>query len=365
MKKLLFILVLFSLGSVTAQQEQKFDLSDFYKYDAALEYTVDSIYDALSEHDRIAQMIVTSAGKLGKSNAVVQRLVNSHSIGGVVFLKGSKKDHKNLSAALQQTAREKGTLPLLMSMDAEPSLITGRIRGMQNVGQTIDIKTEKQSDSIVQIINRELKEIGVHHNYAPVVDISPDNVAIKDRSYGSDKEAVVRLSKRFIEASQNDGIIATAKHFPGHGLVKGDTHKQSVYIDGALLEKDNYPPLIEAGVLSVMIGHITVNNNDVYGTDGLPASCSPVIIKDLLQNEMGFKGIVISDALNIMKAVTILDNAPLQASRAGCDIILMPQDEEKVITDIRNEIQNDPVYARQIAQSIKKVLRLKVCAGLL
>ncbi|MDY8138737.1 glycoside hydrolase family 3 N-terminal domain-containing protein [Aquimarina sp. 2201CG5-10] len=343
----------------------QYTLDDFYKDNPQLDVKVDSIFNSLSTQQKVAQMIISCTGELGKPEATVKKLVENDMIGGVVFLKGSKKQHTETISALNTISNKNKTLPLLFSMDAEPSLLSGRIKGAQNVGKTIDIKTEVQSDSIVQIINQELKQIGVHHNYAPVLDISPNNEAIKSRSYGSNKDSVINLANRFIKHTQQGGIIATAKHFPGHGLVKGDTHKQSVYIDGPLQEVENYIPIIEDGVLSIMIAHITVQNNETFGTNGLPSSCSRRIITDLLKDGMCFEGIIISDALNIMKAVTILDNAPLLASKAGCDMILMPQDEEKTMTSILAEMKINPDYQKQVMESVKKILRLKICSNVI
>jgi len=354
-----------SIFTISSAQESKFNLNDFYANNAKLDKTVDSIYNSLSDQQRVAQMIISCTGELGKPEATVKKLAQEDVIGGVVFLKGSKKTHTQTINELNAISEKNKTLPLIFSMDAEPSLFASRIKGAKNVGKTIDIKTHVQSDSVVHIINKELKEIGVHHNFAPVLDISPSNEAIKSRSYGNDKDSVINLANRFIKCSQEGGIIATAKHFPGHGLVKGDTHKQSVYIDGPLQEVDNYKPIIADGVLSIMIAHITVVNNDVFGTDGLPSSCSKRIITDLLKDGMCFDGIIVSDALNIMKAVTILDNAPLLASKAGCDMILMPQDEKKTMNAILKEIKKDPEYHQQVIASIKKILRLKVCAGII
>ncbi|WP_299186227.1 glycoside hydrolase family 3 N-terminal domain-containing protein [uncultured Aquimarina sp.] len=362
-----FSLLLLSVLSIIQSnaQSKKFGLQDFYTYNSELEYTVDSIYNTLSKRQQVAQMIISSAGELGKPMATVKKLTENDAIGGVVFLKGSKKTHTESINTLNAISSKNKTLPLLFSMDAEPSLFASRIKGAKDVGKTIDIKTEAQSDAVVNTINTELREIGVHHNYAPVLDISASNEAIKSRSYGSDKDAVITLANQFIKCTQAGGIIATAKHFPGHGLVKGDTHKQSVYIDGPLQEVDNYKKIIEDGVLSIMIAHITIQNNEKYGTDGLPSSCSRKIITGLLKEEMGFKGIIISDALNIMKAVTILDNAPLLASKAGCDLILMPQNENATINAILSEMKTNPAYKKQIVQSVKKILRLKVCGGVI
>ncbi|MBQ4820156.1 glycoside hydrolase family 3 N-terminal domain-containing protein [Aquimarina sp. MMG016] len=365
MRYILSLFIFLSLCQLATAQNKTFDLQDFYTDNPQLDAKVDSIFNTLTDQQKVAQMIISCTGELGKPEKVVKKLAKNDLIGGAVFLKGSKKRHTETIQELNAISAKNNTIPLLFSMDAEPSLFSSRIYGAPDVGKTIDIKTEAQSDEVVNVINHELKEIGVHHNYAPVLDMSPNNEAIKSRSYGSHKDSVINLANRFIKCTQEGGIIATAKHFPGHGLVKGDTHKQSVYIDGELQEVDNYRPIIEDGVLSIMVAHITVNNNETFGTNGLPSSCSRRIITDLLKNGMCFEGIVISDALNIMKAVTILDNAPLLASKAGCDMILMPQDEEKTLKSILAEMKTDPDYKNQVTKSVKKILRLKVCSGII
>lgn len=350
------------LSSVNGQSK---NLQDFYKYDPVIEHKVDKIFHSLNDTTRVAQMIVTSAGELGKPNDVIINLVKQNKIGGVVFLKGTKESHKKLVDSLNSINNSQKQLPLLYSIDAEPSLFNGRLKGTNPLMNTIDIKTVNQSDSIARIINHQLLKIGFRQNFAPVVDISPQNEAIKNRSFGNDKEKVIELSKQFITTTQEQGIVATAKHFPGHGLVKGDTHKKSVFIDGKLQELDVYPPLIDIGVISIMMAHITIINNPKYNTNGLPASCSRNIVTGLLKNELGFKGLIITDALNIMKAVTIIDNAPLLASKAGNDMLLMPIDETKTINSILNEMKNNANYKQQVYQSVKKIIRLKLFLGLI
>lgn len=364
--RLLFtLLIALLVGDKLQAQTSRYTLENFYEYDAELAYLTDSIFNTLTDQERIAQMIVTSAGELGKPDHVVRELVKNRQIGGVVFLKGSKAAHKKLIDELNAIGNESGSIPLMNSMDAEPSLFNGRVKGTAKMMKTINIKSAKQCDSVAHVIDATLTELGIHQNFAPVCDVSPNNAAIKNRSFGSNQDTVIALSKAFIEASQADNIVATAKHFPGHGLVHGDTHKQSVYIDGELQEVGIYKPLIEHGVISIMVAHITVRNNKRYNTNELPATCSRVIVTDLLKDELNFKGLIITDALNIMKAVTILDKAPLKASMAGCDMILMPIDEGQTIEWIAAEMAVNPAYKKQVHQSVKKVLRLKLCLNLL
>jgi beta-N-acetylhexosaminidase len=128
---------------------------------------------------------------------------------------------------------------------------------------------------------------------------------------------------------------------------------------------DVYPPLINNGLLSIMMAHVTIKDNPKYGTNGLPASCSRNIVTGLLKEELGFKGLVITDALNIMKAVSIIDDAPLLASKAGNDMLLMPINEMETINSILGEMERDPNYKEQVYQSVKKIIRLKIFLGLI
>lgn len=364
MKLISNLIITFLFFSYTYGQDSKPSLQNFYDYDPIIEHQVDRIFHTLNDTTRVAQMIVISAGELGKPKNVVLQLAKENKIGGVVFLKGTKENHKRMIDSLNSISSLENQIPILFSIDAEPSLFNGRLQGTDPIMKTIDIKTSKQSDSIARIINNELLEVGFHQNFAPVTDVSPENEAIKNRSFGDDKQKVIELSKQFIQTTQEQGLVATAKHFPGHGLVKGDTHKKSVYIDGSLRELDVYPPLIDTGVLSIMMAHITIKNNSKYTTSGLPASCSRNIVTDLLKGELGFKGLVITDALNIMKAVTIIENAPLLASKAGNDMLLMPIDETETINSILNEMEKDVIYKEQVYQSVKKIIRLKIYLGL-
>lgn len=360
-------LMLFFCCNNCSAQTNEITLKSFYEDNAYLDKKVDSVFSLLNDADKVAQMIVTSAGELGKPEAIVYDLVHKNKIGGVVFLKGTKPNHKKMIDSLNRISGDSihRKVPLIFSIDAEPSLFNGRLKGTQSLMHTAEIKTVEESDSIARIINKDLLELGFHQNFAPVCDVSIQNAAIKDRSFGADIEQVIALSKQFIETTQSQGIVATAKHFPGHGLVEGDTHKQSVYINGDLKELEVYPPLIDSGVLSIMMAHITIKNNKKYNTEDLPASCSRTIVTDLLKKELGFKGIIITDALNIMKAVNVIDNAPLLASKAGCDMLLMPIDEEKTINSILEEMKVNPDYKNQIYNSVKKIIRLKICLGLL
>jgi len=342
-----------------------FSLKDYYSEDSLLQATVDSVYETLTDTQRVGQLLITSAGQLGYEDSKVFKLVADGKVGSVIYLKDTKENHASRSSAIDSIASAHGQLPVLIGMDAEPSLVNGRIKGIDPVLKTSQIQDSLQADSIAHLIDAHLKDIGVQHNYAPVCDISTANAAITNRSFGNNTDTVEKLALSFIQATQRDTIAAMAKHFPGHGLVKGDTHKQSVYIDGELKELPVYKPLIDAGVISVMVGHITIKNNPQFDTDGMPASLSRNIVTGLLKDSLGFRGIVMTDALNIMKAVNIYENSSLLAMKAGNDMLCMPADEDKAIASILAEMETDASFRKQVIGSVKKAIRLKVCLGIL
>lgn len=336
-----------------------FDLTDFFKYDPFLAQKTDSVFQSLSQKERVAQLMVVAAGRLGQSNSTINNLITEKYIGGIILLNGTKQGFTEMRQAFD--ALNKG-LPLIFSADAEPTLINRKIQGSTQVKRANQMVSRKEVLLYTQIICKDLKQIGITYNYAPVVDMSPNEV-VSSRSFGDNADTAQAWSGIFIKETQANGIVATAKHFPGHGYVKGDTHKNLVYIDGDMREVKNYIPLINSGVLSIMVAHIAVKNNDKYNTNDRPATCSRVIVTDLLKKELNFKGLVITDAMN-MGGVVNVPNCELEAVKAGCDIILMPVDAKKAVNDILAAITTDKILEQQVYASVKKVIRLKFCLGL-
>ena len=348
----------------TTLESEHFSLQDFYEDNPELDSKVNAVFESLDNREKIGQMIVTSAGTIGKPRSVVEKLIKSKAIGGILMLGGEKNDLIALGKRFDSLGIASGALPFIYSSDAEPSLLNRKISGTQTVPKTVELGSVKKCDSVANIISDELRSMNIRHNFAPVLDLSPHNEAITNRTFGNDSATVVRLASAFVRTTQNREIAATVKHFPGHGLVSGDTHNQLVTIDGALLEVPNYKPLIGQGVLSVMVGHIAVINNEKYHTGGLPASCSRVIVTDLLKNELNFKGIVVTDAMN-MGALAQIEKASLKAVQAGCDMILMEPKELQLLDDIYELYQIDEGFKLQVDSSVRKILRLKVCLNLL
>lgn len=342
--------------------DRQFSLKDFLTADSTLNKKADFIFNTLNDSEKVAQMIFTSAGNNGKPFETVKRLILNKKIGGVIIMGGSKDSYKQIINRFDTAVKKSNSLPLLFAADAEPGFINSRIQGTTKFPPQSKIKTKQEADTIANKISKLLKEINININFAPVCDISNNKEIINERSFGNNTKKIMELSASFINTIQKNNIISTAKHFPGHGNVKGDSHKELVYIDGELTELETFKSAIKDGVIAVMVGHIAVKNNKSFQTDGLPATLSKKIVTALLRNQIGFKGLIITDALN-MGALLKFDRPALNAAMAGCDILLMPTDELKLLNAIITEATKNPEFKKQIDNSVKRIIKAKICLG--
>ena len=359
-----------SVGAVATESDADDErlLRRVFVSDASPEATAAAAaFDALTDEQRVAQLIMTTGGRLGKSQEEIAGLIRDGIVGGAIYLANEVDDHR---AQVAETKAAKpaddGAPALWFAIDAEPSLIQRRIIGAPTVTPAADLGSEADTRAAARRIDSLISALGYHWNYAPVLDLGTDNAAIKNRSFGRDAGLVAERAIAYIDQTQDDGIVACVKHFPGHGLVDGDTHKGSVFIRGAFQEYDVYEDVLaEADPLSLMVGHITIEDND-YATDGLPASLSRRINTDLIRGKLGYPGLVVTDALNMMAAATKYGpEAPLMASKAGADVILMPADERLTHAQILGAMAEDEGYRAQVYESVDRVLRVKAWLGLL
>jgi len=346
---------------VIPKMEVEYKLSDFLTENENLDKDVEKIFASLDDTAIVAQLLMPAVGRLGQTEATIKDLINRRMIGGVLMLNGTKDGFTKWIKEFNKLNIAKGNLPFLYSSDAEPSLVNRKITGSHIVKKANEMKTVEEVSAYADTISMDLNAIGINYNFAPVVDMSP-NKTVGFRSFGAVPANIIPWSNAFIQQTQKNGIIATAKHFPGHGLVSGDTHKELQVIDGELKEIKNYPKLIEDGVLSVMIGHLAVKNNPKYDTKGLPSTLSSVIVTDLLRNEMKFNGLIVTDAMN-MGGVTAIPNCDVKAVEAGCDIVLMPVDAKKAFVQILKKYRTDANFKNQVDASAKRIIRMKLSVG--
>ena len=360
MKKLLILpLVLMSFQSMA----QSFKLTDFLASNDTLERIVDSIFHSLDDDSRVAQLLMPAVGRLGMPEDSIRSLIEHKRIGGVLLLNGTSEQFGGWTNEFNKLNEETGNLPFLYSADAEPSLVNRKMIGSRTVPRANEINTLEELESTATIISEDLNKVGVNYNFAPVVDVSA-NRTVGYRGFGSKPENIIPYSDAFIQVTQDHNIIATAKHFPGHGLVSGDTHHSLQVINGELQELENYPPLIENGVLSIMIAHIAVKNNAQYATDGLPSTISEKIVTNLLRDSLKFEGLIVTDAMN-MGGVSKIENAAVKAVDAGCDIILMPLDPTQAHKDLLLKYQTEQVFKEKVNKAVRRIIRMKVCLGLM
>ncbi len=339
-----------------------FTLDDYFSENEALDFAVQHVIEGLDDTAKVAQLIMPAMGEHGQPKKVIDDLVSRRLIGGILMLNGTKEDFSAWIATYNSENDVLNMPPFLYSADAEPSLVNRKVKGSAPVAKANTLKTAEEVRAVANSITADLKEIGINYNFAPVVDMAP-NKTVGWRSFGHFPDSVINWSNEFIQATQSNGVIATAKHFPGHGYVVGDTHKKLVYIDGELREVENYPALIADGLLSIMIAHIAIKNNPEFETNDLPSTVSKNIVIGLLRDSLGFNGLIVTDALN-MGGVTFVEDAPLKTIQAGCDIALMPIDAAKAHASILAEYNKDTEFAQQVNASVERIIRAKICLGL-
>lgn len=341
----------------------EFKLSDYLSENKSLDTEVDRAFLMMDDTAIVAQLLMPAVGRLGLSKDTILSQINKRLIGGVLMLNGTKEEFTSWIKSFEKENKAIGNLPFLYSADAEPSLVNRKIIGSKPVKKANELLTIEEVMNVTDIISGDLNEIGINYNFSPVVDMSP-NKTVGFRSFGAIPENIIPWSNAFIQHTQQNNILATAKHFPGHGLVSGDTHKELQTIDGEMLEIKNYPSLIANGVLSIMIAHIAVMNNKRYNTEGLPSTLSEKIVTQLLRDSLGFKGLIVTDAMNMGGVISVPMSAS-KAVKAGCDIILMPVDVVKTHSEILNLYRTDPAFKKRVDESAKRIIRMKLALGLL
>lgn len=349
-------------ASTLEETSRNFSIDDFLKEDRHLNIMTDSIFASLNKKQRISQLIMPAAGKYGKPHETINGLIKDSLIGGILMLNGTVEQFTTWIQAFNKLNQSQGNLPFLYSADAEPSLVNRKIMGSTPVKKANEIDSIQEVESVTQKISTDLNKIGINYNFSPVVDMSP-NSTVGYRSFGKNPENIIPWSNQFIQTTQQNNIIATAKHFPGHGLVSGDTHKSMQVINGPLKEIQNYPPLIKNGVLSIMVAHIAIENNEIFSTDGLPSTCSKKVVRDLLRDSLNFEGLIVTDAMN-MGGVRNVPNNNTKAIAAGCDILLMPADARKAHGELMIAYDNEEMK-ETIDASVRRIIRMKICLGLL
>jgi beta-glucosidase-like glycosyl hydrolase/CubicO group peptidase (beta-lactamase class C family) len=329
---------------------------------------VDSVYSEMSLDEKIGQLFMVDVfSESPRPN--IEKLIEKYHIGGIIFSKGGPYRQANLTNKYQKLSK----YSLMIAMDAEWGLAmrldsTYAFPWNMTLGAIQDDRAVKK---VAKQIARHNKRLGVHINFAPVVDVNtnPNNPIIGNRSFGEHKFNVAEKGKLFVEAFDEVGILSSAKHFPGHGDTDTDSHKTlpSLQFSKERLDSIEFYPfkqLINTKLSSIMVAHLNVPALEPQ--TNLPTSLSEKVVNGLIKDSLGFEGLIFTDALN-MKGASNFDKPgeiDLQAFLAGNDILLISEDIPLGIKKIKKAYKKDIISEDRLAYSVKKILYAKYKVGL-
>ena len=331
----------------------------------------DSVLSTMTDEQALGQlfMVATYSNKPESHTQEIEHLIKNNGIGGVIFFQGGPVRQAHLTNRYQELSK----VPLFVAMDAEWGLGM-RLDSTMNFPKQMTLGSIQDNTSIYKMgveIGRQCNRLGVHINFAPVVDINSNanNPVIGVRSFGEDKFNVSAKAIAYMKGMQSVHVMANAKHFPGHGDTDTDSHLALPIINKSakdLSETELYPfrQLIDSGVGSIMVAHIHVPSLDA--TTNKPATLSKPIVTDLLKNELGFRGLLFTDALN-MKGVSSQfkpGEVDVRALLAGNDVLLYAENVPLAIKKITKAINDKDISKEEVQARVKKILMAKYWAGL-
>lgn len=339
--------------------------------DPTISVWVEETYEKMSWEDRIAQlMMIEVRPTYGKAHLdAVRKTIKDHQVGGVIFFKGDPLTEVKLTNELNSYSNT----ALMVGIDGEWGLAM-RLSNTIEYPYQLGLGGIQNDDLIFQMgrqIGLDCKRMGIHINFAPVIDINnnPNNPVINYRSFGENRENVAKKGWEYARGMQEVGVMACAKHFPGHGDTDVDSHKDLPVITHDMTRLDSvelYPfkYMIDRGVMSVMTAHLYIPAIDDRPKTAI--SISDRAINGLLKGQLHFTGLAVTDALNMQGVAKYHENGQveLKALMAGNDILLAPSDVNVAIQTIRNAMKNGTISEAYVEGHVKKILRAKEWLGL-
>jgi len=335
---------------------------------------VEKTLKSLTLEEKAAQLVFvwTEGSYMAEGSAswqTLERLTTSRKLGGFIFSIGDVYEYAVQINKLQALA----DVPLLIAADFEYGAGM-RIRKATTFPRAMALGATRNPEFAYEMgraTAREARALGVHQNYAPVTDVNsnPENPVINTRSFGDNPDLVASMALAFIRGSQEEGVIATVKHFPGHGDTHLDTHLELpiLTLSPARFDSLELPPFQQAfdeGVMSVMVAHISATAFDTVA--GVPATVSPSISTRLLKEQMGFKGLVVTDAM-VMEGVASKyhpGESAVLAIQAGADLILMPPDADLAVDALVSAVKRGAISMQRLDESVRRILTLKQWTGI-
>ena len=361
------------LGMESTQEESTVE----YTPEDALNEMVEESVAGMTLEQKVAGLFfvtpeqLTGVGQAVQAGEGTQEALAKWPVGGLVYFKQNIQSEEQLKEMLANTVSY-SSFPIFLGVDEEGGSVArvADALGLENVGPMADIGSAGDVQAAYaanQTIGTYLSSYGFNVDFAPIADVltNPDNTVIGDRAFSDDPQTAADMVAGAVEGLQSAGVSACLKHFPGHGDTAGASHTGAAETDRtkeemAAAEFLPFQSGIEAGADMVMVGHISAPN--LTGGEKVPASLSEEIITGILRSELGYDGIIITDAMN-MAAVTDYyeaDVAAIMALKAGADMILMPEDFQQAYEGVLQAVQDGTVSQERVDDSLKRIYRVKL-----
>lgn len=358
-KPILTVVFVFMLQFASAQiQPNIYRQADKVKMDE----WVDSVYSSMTDDERIGQlfMVIAETSNSNANKALINRYIKEQKIGGILFSKGTIANQATLTNYAQQVSKT----PLFIGLDGEWGL-NMRLTDAPRFPRNMVLGAIKNDSLIYQYgkeVARQSKELGIHINFAPVLDVNsnPKNPVIGDRAFGENPENVAIKGVAYARGLEDGGVMAVAKHFPGHGDTAEDSHKTLPTIAHSkerLDEVELFPfvSYINAGLSGMMIGHLNVPS---LKTNGQPSTLVSSIGKDLLKEEMGFSGLTFTDGM-AMRGVSSQSSMSVKAILAGNDIVLGVPDVRSEFQSVKQAVEQNVISKELLERKVRRILSYK------
>ena len=366
-KKLFFVAFLVTFFNSHSQNLDPLRTDDYY----AQEKWLDSILNSMTIDQKMGQLFMIQA--YSNLDTVhenkIKEMIQKYHVGNLIFMQGTPSKQVQLTNTYQSLSK----IPLMIGFDGEWGLDM-RLQNTYKFPWNMTLGAIQDNTLIRKFgehLGRHAKRVGIHVNFAPVVDINtnPLNPIIGNRSFGEDKQNVTQKAIAFSQGMQSEGVLANAKHFPGHGDTATDSHLKLPVLTFNRQRLDSvelypYKRVFDAGMASVMTAHLSIPV--LESNPKLPTSLSPSVVTDLLKEKLGFLGLIFTDGLNMKGAADYSSSAEidLAAVLAGNDVLLIPQDVPATISLMKNSIQTGALSPERIDESVRKILLAKYKVGL-
>lgn len=342
----------------------------------------EKLVSEMSVEDKVAQLFVITPDALTETDAAMmageatKAAIDETPVGGLIYMGDNLQAPQQVKDMLSKTNEysvDRVGLPMFLCVDEEGGTVarvagSGRF-GVKNVGNMSDIGAEGTVDDAKtagETIGTYLSDLGFNIDFAPVADVltNPENSIVKYRSFGSDMDTVSDMSIAVAKGLESKGITPTYKHFPGHGATAGDTHLGAAFTTKTIddLKQDELVPFqaaIDNGAKIIMVSHISAPNITGHDT---PASLSDVMITELLREDMGYDGIVITDAMEMgaISSKYTSDEAAVLAIQAGADMILMPENFQKAYDGVLEAVKSGEISEERLDESVVRIVEVKL-----